>query len=169
EEQEAMSMAIAKGQQIDADVVMATDPDADRVGVAIKFPNGEFQLLNGNQIGALLTHYILSAKKELNQLRGNQYIVKTIVTSNLIAEIAKANQVDYYDTLTGFKFIGELITRLQGTQQYLVGGEESYGFLVGDLVRDKDAVNACAFIAEMTAYHKNQGKTLFDILIELYL
>ena len=169
EEQEAMSMAMAKGQQIDADVVMATDPDADRVGVAIKFPTGEFQLLNGNQIGALLTHYILGSKKELNQLAANQYIVKTIVTSNLIAAIAKANQVDCYDTLTGFKFIGELMTRLQGKQQYLVGGEESYGFLVGDLVRDKDAINACAFIAEMTAYYKNQEKTLFDILMELYL
>jgi len=169
EEQEAMSMSIACGAQIDADVVMATDPDADRVGVAIKFPSGEFQLINGNQIGSLLTHYVLTSKKALKQLTTNQYIVKTIVTSDLITAIAQANQVACYDTLTGFKFIGELITKLQGTQKYIVGGEESYGFLVGDLVRDKDAINACAFIAEMTAYYKNQGKTLYDVLIGLYL
>lgn len=169
EEEEAMSKAMQKGQEIDADVVMATDPDADRVGVAIKLPSGEFQLINGNQIGSLLTYYVLSSKKDLGQLKPNQYIVKTIVTSNLFSDIAKSYGVKSYETLTGFKFIGEVMTKLVGKETYLVGGEESYGFLVGDLVRDKDAVNSCAFIAEMTAYFKNQGKSLYDVLLKLYL
>src|SRR5690606_9188739 len=107
--------------------------------------SGEFTLLNGNQIGSLLTYYVLSSYQAQQKLKHDQYIVKTIVTSNLIADIANAFQVPYYDTLTGFKFIGEIMTKLEGDHQYLVGGEESYGFLVGDLVRDKDAVNACAF------------------------
>lgn len=169
EEEEAMSMAMEKGREIDADVVMATDPDADRVGVAIKLPSGEFQLINGNQIGSLLTYYVLSSKKDLGQLKSNQYIVKTIVTSNLFSDIAKSFGVKSYETLTGFKFIGEVMTKLEGKETYLVGGEESYGFLVGDLVRDKDAVNSCAFIAEMTAYFKSQGQSLHDVLIKLYL
>ncbi|MVZ65803.1 phospho-sugar mutase [Sphingobacterium sp. DK4209] len=169
EEEEAMAKAKQKGQDIDADVVMATDPDADRVGVAIKTPSGTFQLINGNQIGSLLSYYVLSSKKALGQLKPNDYIVKTIVTSNLFAAIADAHQVKYYETLTGFKYIGEVMTNLLGKENYLVGGEESYGYLVGDLVRDKDAVNSCAFIAEMTAYFKSQGKSLYDVLIELYL
>ncbi|WP_185218572.1 MULTISPECIES: phospho-sugar mutase [Sphingobacterium] len=169
EEEEAMSKAMAMGQEIDADVVMATDPDADRVGVAIKLPSGEFQLINGNQIGSLLTYYVLSSKKDLGQLKANQYIVKTIVTSNLFSDIAKAFDVKSYETLTGFKFIGEVMTKLEGKETYLVGGEESYGFLVGDLVRDKDAVNSCAFISEMAAYFKSQGKSLYDVLLKLYL
>lgn len=169
EEEEAMAKAKQKGQDIDADVVMATDPDADRVGVAIKTPSGTFQLINGNQIGSLLSYYVLSSKKALGQLKPNDYIVKTIVTSNLFAAIAEAHQVKYYETLTGFKYIGEVMTNLLGKENYLVGGEESYGYLVGDLVRDKDAVNSCAFIAEMTAYFKSQGKSLYDVLIELYL
>lgn len=169
EEEEAMSIAKKRGQELDADVVMATDPDADRVGLAVKNSKGEFQLLNGNQIGSLLTYYVLSTKKEKGILKDNDYIVKTIVTSNLISDIGESFDVKYYETLTGFKFIGEVITRLLGKENYLVGGEESYGYLVGDLVRDKDAVNSCAFIAEMTAYFKNQGKTLFDVLIDLYL
>ncbi|WP_433895930.1 phospho-sugar mutase [Sphingobacterium mizutaii] len=169
EEEEAMSKAMAMGQEIDADVVMATDPDADRVGVAIKLPSGEFQLINGNQIGSLLTYYVLSSKKDLGQLKANQYIVKTIVTSNLFSDIAKSFDVKSYETLTGFKFIGEVMTNLEGKETYLVGGEESYGFLVGDLVRDKDAVNSCAFISEMVAYFKSQGKSLYDVLLKLYL
>lgn len=168
EEEDAMSMALRKGKNCDADVVMATDPDADRVGVGVKLPSGEFTLLNGNQIGSLLTYYVLSSYQAQQKLKHDQYIVKTIVTSNLIADIANAFQVPYHDTLTGFKFIGEIMTKLEGDHQYLVGGEESYGFLVGDLVRDKDAVNACAFIAEMTAYFKGQGKTLYQVLTELY-
>ncbi len=169
EEEEAMSIAKQKGQELDADLVMATDPDADRVGLAVKNHKGEFQLLNGNQIGSLLTYYVLSCKQDKGELRDNDYIVKTIVTSNLISDIGSSFDVKFYETLTGFKFIGEVITRFLGKENYLVGGEESYGYLVGDLVRDKDAVNSCAFIAEMTAYFKSQGKSLFDVLIELYV
>lgn len=168
EEEEAMTMAKQKGQALDADVVMATDPDADRVGVAVKNHKGEMQLLNGNQIGSLLIYYVLSSKKAKGELRDNDFIVKTIVTSNLMSAIGDSFGVKHYDTLTGFKFIGEIMTKLEGKENYLVGGEESYGFLIGDLVRDKDAINSCAFIAEMAAYFKNEGKTVFDVLLELY-
>lgn len=168
EEEEAMTMATQKGRALDADVVMTTDPDADRVGLAVKNHKGEMQLLNGNQIGSLLIYYVLSSKKEKGELRDNDFVVKTIVTSNLMTAISDSFDVKHYETLTGFKFIGEIMTRLEGKENYLVGGEESYGFLVGDLVRDKDAVNACAFIAEMAAYFKNRGKTVFEILLELY-
>lgn len=168
EEEEAMTMATQKGQALDADVVMATDPDADRVGLAVKNHKGEMQLLNGNQIGSLLIYYVLSSKKANGELRDNDFIVKTIVTSNLMAAISDSFGVKHYETLTGFKFIGEIMTKMEEKENYLVGGEESYGFLVGDLVRDKDAINACAFIAEMAAYFKNEGKTVFDVLLELY-
>ncbi|PRD48807.1 phospho-sugar mutase [Sphingobacterium haloxyli] len=168
EEEEAMTMAKQKGQKLDADVVMATDPDADRVGLAVKNRKGEIQLLNGNQIGSLLIYYVLSSKKAKGELRDSDFIVKTIVTSNLMTDIGSSFGVKHYDTLTGFKFIGEVMTKLEEKENYLVGGEESYGFLVGDLVRDKDAVNACAFIAEMAAYFKTQGKTVFEVLLELY-
>lgn len=169
EEEEAMSQAMEEGQRRGADVVFATDPDADRVGAAVKNAQGEYQLLNGNQIGSLLVNYVLSAKKEQGDLRPDDYVVKTIVTTNLIADIANSYGVTYYDTLTGFKYIGELITLKAGMGRFLVGGEESYGFLVGELVRDKDAVVSAVFIAEMAAYYKDQGKTLFDALIELYM
>lgn len=169
EEEDAMSMAKQRGEELGADVVMATDPDADRVGVAVRNSKGEYQLLNGNQIGSLLTYYVLSSKKDKGELKENDYIVKTIVTTNLISDIGIDYGVKYYDTLTGFKYIGEVITRELGKENYLVGGEESYGFLVGDLVRDKDAVNSCAFIAEMAAYFKTQGKSLYEVLLELYV
>lgn len=169
EEEEAMSMAIKKGKEIDADIVMATDPDADRVGLAVKNNKGEIQLLNGNQIASLLVYYILSSKKQKSELNRNDFIVKTIVTSNLLSDISKSFSVKHYDTLTGFKFIGELITKLGDKENYLVGGEESYGYLIGDLVRDKDAINSCAFIAEMAAYFKSQNKSLFDVLLDIYL
>jgi phosphoglucomutase len=169
EEEDAMSMAKKRGEELGADVVMATDPDADRVGVAVRNSKGEYQLLNGNQIGSLLTYYVLSSKKDKSELKDNDYIVKTIVTTNLISDIGTDYGVKYYDTLTGFKYIGEVITRELGKENYLVGGEESYGFLVGDLVRDKDAVNSCAFIAEMAAYFKTQGKSLYEVLLELYV
>ncbi|MBD1421027.1 phospho-sugar mutase [Sphingobacterium chuzhouense] len=168
EEEEAMTMAKQKGEALDADIVMATDPDADRVGLAVKNHKGEIQLLNGNQIGSLLIYYVLSSKKAKGDLQDNDFIVKTIVTSNLMSDIGNSFGVKHYETLTGFKFIGEIMTKLEGKENYLVGGEESYGFLVGDLVRDKDAVNACAFIAEMAAYFKTQGKTVFEVLLELY-
>lgn len=169
EEEEAMSMALSKGKEIGADVIMATDPDADRVGVAVKNAQGDYQLLNGNQIGSLLAYYVLSSKKGRNELQENDYTVKTIVTTNLFSDISASFDVKCYDTLTGFKYIGEVMTDLLGRERYLVGGEESYGFLIGDLVRDKDAVNSCAFIAEMTAYFKGEGKTLFDVLLDLYV
>lgn len=168
EEEDAMALAKKKGEEIDADLVLATDPDADRVGIAVKNNKGEFQLLNGNQIGSLLVYYVLSTKSELKQLGSNPYIVKTIVTSNLQADIADHYGVKHYETLTGFKYIGELITNLGDSAQYLVGGEESYGFLVGDLVRDKDAPNSCAFLAEMTAYFKTKGKTVYEVLLDIY-
>lgn len=168
EEEDAMAMATKKGEEIDADLVLATDPDADRVGIAVKNSAGQFQLLNGNQIGSLLIYYVLSTKSELKQLGQNPYIVKTIVTSNLQADIADHYGVTHYETLTGFKYIGELITELGDSAQYLAGGEESYGYLVGDLVRDKDAPNSCAFLAEMTAYFKSQGKTVYQVLLDIY-
>lgn len=168
EEEDAMALAKKKGEEIDADLVLATDPDADRVGIAVKNNKGQFQLLNGNQIGSLLVYYVLSAKSNLKQLGANPYIVKTIVTSNLQADIADHYGVKHYETLTGFKYIGELITNLGDSAQYLVGGEESYGFLVGDLVRDKDAPNSCAFLAEMTAYFKSKGKTVYEVLLDIY-
>ncbi|RKF32482.1 phosphoglucomutase [Sphingobacterium siyangense] len=168
EEEDAMALAKKKGEEVDADLVLATDPDADRVGIAVKNNKGQFQLLNGNQIGSLLIYYVLSAKSELKQLGANPYIVKTIVTSNLQADIADHYGVKHYETLTGFKYIGELITNLGDSAQYLVGGEESYGYLVGDLVRDKDAPNSCAFLAEMTAYFKSKGKTVYEVLLDIY-
>lgn len=169
EEEEAMSIAMGEGRRKQADIVMATDPDADRVGVAVKNDKGEYQLLNGNQIGSLLVHYVLSSYAELGKFKENDYIVKTIVTTQLIADVAAKYDIPCLDVLTGFKFIGEIMTNNQGKGRYIVGGEESYGYLVGELVRDKDAVVSCAFIAEAAAYYKGQGKTLFDVLLELYL
>ncbi|EDM34250.1 phosphomannomutase [Pedobacter sp. BAL39] len=168
EEKEALTLALKKAEEIDADLVLATDPDADRVGIAVKNNDGQFVLLNGNQTGALLINYLLSAWEEKGKLNGEQYIVKTIVTTNLIEEIAKAKNVTYYNTLTGFKFIGQLITSLQGKKTFIGGGEESYGYLIGELVRDKDAVISCAFIAEMTAFYKDKGSSLYDALLNMY-
>ncbi|MDA0196297.1 MAG: phospho-sugar mutase [Bacteroidetes bacterium] len=168
EEKEAMSMALKKGQELDADLIMATDPDADRVGIGVKNNHGKFQLLNGNQTGALLVYYLLEKWKANGKLTGKEFIVKTIVTTNLIEEISKGYSVKYYNTLTGFKFIAALIKKLEGKEKFIGGGEESYGYLIGDEVRDKDAIASCAMIAEMTAYAKNEGKSLFDLLMEIY-
>ncbi len=169
EEQEAMTLALKKAQEIDADLVLATDPDADRVGIAVKNNDGEFVLLNGNQTGSLLIHYLLNAWEERGKLDGNQYIVKTIVTTNLIDAIAADKNVTCYNTLTGFKWIGQLITQLQGQKTFIGGGEESYGYSVGELVRDKDAIISCAFIAEMTAYYKDKGSSLYSALLDMYV
>jgi phosphoglucomutase len=169
EEKEALTLALKKAKEVDADLVLATDPDADRVGIAVKNNDGEFILLNGNQTGSLLINYLLTAWQERGKLDGKQYIVKTIVTSNLIDEIAKAKHVTCYNTLTGFKYIGELITKLQGKATFIGGGEESYGYLVGELVRDKDAIVSGAFISEMTAFYKDKGSSLFEALIDTYL
>ncbi len=167
EESEAMSIALKQATDTNADIVMATDPDSDRVGIGVKNTNGEFQLLNGNQTGALIVYYLLSKWKENNKLTGKEYIVKTIVTTELIAKIANGFNVKYYDTLTGFKFIAALIGELEGKETFIGGGEESYGYLISDFVRDKDAIASCAILAEMTAFFKNQGKSLFDILLDI--
>ena len=168
EEAEALSIALKKAKELDADLLMGTDPDADRVGTAVKNDKGEWQLLNGNQTGSLLIYYMLEAWEQRNKLNGNQYIVKTIVTTDLIHRIAEHYQVDSYDTLTGFKFIASVIRELEGKKEFIAGGEESYGYLISDFVRDKDAISSCAFIAEMAAFAKNQGKSVYDMLLEMY-
>ena len=168
EEKEALTMALNKAKETNADLVMATDPDADRVGIAIKNPEGEFELLNGNQTGVLLFNYVLSAWEKKGLFRGNEYIVKTIVTTYLIDKIAKSKGITCYNTLTGFKYIGALMTELEGEEKFIAGGEESYGYLVGDHVRDKDAVVACTMIAEMAAYYKEQGQSLYEALLDVY-
>jgi phosphoglucomutase len=169
EEKEAMSMALAKGKEVDADIVMATDPDADRVGIAIKNAENKFELLNGNQTGSMLIYYLLSRWSELKKLDGKQYIVKTIVTTELFKDIADAYDVESFDTLTGFKNIAAVIRELEGKKTFIGGGEESYGYMIGDYVRDKDAIASVVMIAEMTAYVKSQGKTLYQYLIEMYM
>lgn len=169
EEKEALTLALKKAEEIDADLVLATDPDADRVGIAVKNNDGQFVLLNGNQTGSLLINYLLSAWEEKGKLTGDQYIVKTIVTSNLIEEIAKKKNVTFYNTLTGFKWIGQLMTNLQGKKTFIGGGEESYGYLIGELVRDKDAVVSCAFISEMTAFYKDKGSSLYNAMLDMYV
>jgi phosphoglucomutase len=169
EEKEALTLALKKAKEVDADLVLATDPDADRVGIAIKNNDNEFILLNGNQTGSMLINYLLSAWEDAGKLTGKEYIVKTIVTSNLIEAIANAKGVKFFNTLTGFKYIGELMTKLQGKETFIGGGEESYGYLIGELVRDKDAVVSSAFIAEMTAYYKDKGSSLFQALVDTYI
>ncbi|UII31614.1 phospho-sugar mutase [Fulvivirga ulvae] len=168
EEAEALKLSLKKAKEINAELVMATDPDADRVGIAVKNNKGEYQLLNGNQTGSLLIYYILKRWKELNKYKGNEYVVKTIVTTELIDEIAARFGVKCYNTLTGFKYIASIIRELEGKKTFIAGGEESYGYMISDFVRDKDAVASCAMIAEMCAYARSQGKSLFDLLVELY-
>ncbi len=168
EEKEAMKLSLVKAKAIDADIVMATDPDADRIGIAIKNKQNEWELLNGNQTGSLLIYYLLSRWEELDKLDGNQFIVKTIVTTELIKNIADKFKVESYDTLTGFKHIAGLIKELEGKKEFIGGGEESYGYLISDFVRDKDAVASAVMLAEMTAYAKSQGKTVYDYLLEIY-
>lgn len=168
EEKEALTLALEKAKEIDAELVMATDPDADRVGIAVKDQHGEWTLLNGNQTGTLIINYMLNAWKKAGKLSGNEYIVKTIVTTYLMDRIADAYNVTCYNTLTGFKYIGELMTELEGKEQFIAGGEESYGYLIGDHVRDKDAVVSAAIIAEMAAVYKDRGSSLFEALQEIY-
>ena len=168
EEKSALIMSIAQAEAEKADLVLATDPDADRVGIAVRNLKGEMILLNGNMTGSLLVHYLLSQWKALNKLDGKQFVVKTIVTTELIKRMADAYQVPCYDVLTGFKYIAEKIKENEGKATFIGGGEESYGYLAGDFVRDKDAVIACCLIAEMTAFYANQGKSLYQMLLEIY-
>lgn len=169
EESAALTMALEKAKASDADLVMATDPDADRVGIAVKNKQGEFELLNGNQTGSFLLYYLLTKWKEKGKITGREYVVKTIVTTELIAAMAKDFHVEYYDVLTGFKFIADIIKQNEGFKNFIGGGEESYGYLAGEFVRDKDAVMSCMLIAEATAWAKDQEKTVFDVLAEIYM
>jgi len=169
ENAEALKMAIELAQSIDAELVMANDPDADRVGTAIKDDKGNWILPNGNQTGSLLVYYMLSQWAKKGKLTGKEYIVKTIVTSELFAEIAKKYGVPHYDVLTGFKYIADIIKQNEGKKTFIVGGEESYGYLAGEFVREKDAVMAAALIAETAAWAKDNGKSLFDLLLDIYM
>lgn len=168
EEPAAMALAVKKAQEVNADLVMATDPDADRVGIAIKDDKGEFVLLNGNQTASIFVYYLLTRWNELGKLTGKEYIVKTIVTTELLFEIAKKYDVKRYDVLTGFKYIADKILELEGKAQFIGGGEESYGYLAGDFVRDKDAVIATSMVAEAAAWAAEKGKTLYQVLNDIY-
>ncbi|MCL6524731.1 MAG: phospho-sugar mutase [Thermoflavifilum sp.] len=169
EEPEAMSLGLQKAKAIDADILLGTDPDADRVGVSVKNQQGEWILLNGNQTAVLAFNYVIEARREKNLLTPQDYVVKTIVTTDMIDAIAAHHHVRCYNVLTGFKYIASLIREKEGKEKYLIGGEESYGLMIGDQIRDKDAVSAVALICEMAAYEKTKGRSLFDKLIELYL
>jgi len=169
EEQSALEMALKLAEDVNANLVMATDPDSDRVGIAVRDERNELVLLNGNQTASIILYYIIRKWKENGKLTGNEYIVKTIVTSELLNDIAKKFQVPSYDVLTGFKWIAKLIRKKEGMNTFIAGGEESYGYMIGDFVRDKDAVSACALIAETAAWAAEQGKTLFELLLDIYL
>lgn len=165
EERSAMEMVIKKGTAVNADMVMATDPDTDRVGIGVRKPSGEFILLNGNQAFSLMMWFILKNQSSTQ----DAYIAKTIVTSELVDDMAKALNVECFNTLTGFKYIAEVMKQQEGKKRFIAAGEESYGYMVGDFVRDKDAVSACAFFAAMAASAKAEGKTIYDWLIDMYV
>jgi len=169
EESATLQMATDKAKEVGAELVLATDPDADRVGIAIKNDKGELILMNGNQTAAILIYYLLSQWKAKGKIEGKEYIVKTIVTTELLADMATKFGVEYFDVLTGFKYIAEIIKQLEGKKKYIGGGEESYGYLAGEFVRDKDAVMACSLIAEAAAWAKDQGKMLYDVLLDIYV
>ncbi len=169
ENAEALTLAIKLAKSIDADIVMASDPDADRVGMACKNSNGEWVLMDGNQTCMIFLYYIINNRIATHQMKGDEFIVKTIVTTELVKEIAKKNNVEMFDVYTGFKWIAREIRLNEGKKKYIGGGEESYGFLAEDFVRDKDAVSACTLLAEICAWAKDQGKTLFDVLMDVYV
>ncbi|ADY35454.1 phosphoglucomutase/phosphomannomutase alpha/beta/alpha domain I [Phocaeicola salanitronis DSM 18170] len=169
ENAEALTMAINLAKSIDADIVMASDPDADRVGMACKDDKGEWVLINGNQTCLIFLYYIIKNRIAMGKMKGNEFIVKTIVTTEVIRKVAEKNNIKMMDCYTGFKWIAREIRLREGKEQYIGGGEESYGFLAEDFVRDKDAVSACSLLAEICAWAKDQGKTLYDILMEVYL
>lgn len=169
EEASALKMALELAQKIDAEIVMATDPDADRVGLGVKDDTGKFILLNGNQAATLLIYYLLFKWNEKGMIKGKEFIVKTIVTTDLLADIAKRFKVECHEVLTGFKYIAEIIRKLEGEKTFIGGGEESYGYLAGSFVRDKDAILCCALFAEIAAWAKEQNKSLYQLLIEIYV
>jgi phosphoglucomutase len=169
EEPGAFKMAIEKAIASGADMIMASDPDADRVGMAIRNDKKEFILLNGNQTASLLTYYLLRRWKELGKLTGKEYIIKTIVTTDLMKTLAEKFGVEYYNVFTGFKFIAEVIREQEGKKVFIGGGEESYGYNIGEFVRDKDAVATCCTLSEMAAWAASQGKTMYDVLLDMYV
>lgn len=169
EESEAMSIGLKKAKEIDADILLGTDPDSDRVGIGVKDNSGNWILVNGNQTAALVFNYVIEARKVKGILQPNDMVVKTIVTTELVDTIAKSYGVNCYNVLTGFKWIAELIKEKEGKENYIVGGEESYGLMIGDQVRDKDAISAVAIICEMAAYEKDKGRSLFQKLVDLYV
>ncbi len=169
EEPAALKLAVERAKEIDADIVMASDPDADRMGIAVKNDKGEWILMNGNQTAQMFVYYLIRRNKELGRLKGNEYIVKTIVTTEQIAAMAKAYKVPYFDVYTGFKWIANVMREQEGKKRYIGGGEESYGFLVQDFVRDKDAVSACVIMAEICAWAKDNGKSIYELMQDIYL
>lgn len=169
EEAETMSIGLKKAKELDADILLGTDPDADRVGIGVKNHKGQWVLMNGNQTAVLAFSYMMEARKAKGIARPEDMVITTIVTTEMINEVAKQNNVACYNVLTGFKWIAEKIKELDGQKNYVIGGEESFGLMIGNQIRDKDAVSAVALMCEMAAYEKNQGKTLFDKMIELYI
>ena len=169
EERETMSIGLKKAKELDADILLGTDPDADRVGVGVKDNHGNWVLLNGNQTALIVFNYIIEARKLSGKAEPNDMVVKTIVTTDMIDKIAEKNNINCYNVLTGFKWIAELIREKEGIENYIVGGEESFGLMIGDRVRDKDSVSAVAMICEIAAVEKQKGKTLFEKLMELYM
>jgi phosphoglucomutase len=169
EEPAALDLAIKRGIETEADVVLATDPDADRIGAAIRDDEGNFRLVNGNQIMLILIYYLMTRRKEYGLLKGKEFIVKTIVTSELVKKIADKMGIEMFDCYTGFKWIADVIRKNEGVKKYIGGGEESYGFLADDFVRDKDSVSACTLFAEVAAWAKDNGKTLYQLLQDIYV
>ena len=169
EESETMSIGLVKAKALDADILLGTDPDADRVGIGVKNHKGEWVLMNGNQTAVLAFAYMMEARKAKGIAQPNDMVITTIVTSEMINQVAKQNQVNCYNVLTGFKWIAELIKEKEAKENYIIGGEESFGLMIGDQIRDKDAVSAVALLCEMAAYEKSKGRTLFDKMIDLYV
>jgi Phosphomannomutase len=169
EEPAALDMAIQKAKAVDADIVMASDPDADRLGIAVKNDKGDWILVNGNQTALIFMYYLIRRWKELGKITGSEFAVKTIVTTEIIKELAEKNGVECFDCYTGFKWIAAVIREFEGKRQYIGGGEESYGFLAQDFVRDKDAISACSLMAEIAAWAKDNGKTLYEMIQDIYL
>ncbi|MGC4104465.1 phospho-sugar mutase [Ferruginibacter sp.] len=169
EEREAMSIGLKKAKELDADILLGTDPDSDRVAIGIKNKHGEWVLMNGNQTAVLAFNYMIEARKVKGIAQPNDMVIKTIVTTDMIDTIAKANNIACYNVLTGFKWIASMIKEKEGKENYVIGGEESFGLMIGDKVRDKDAISAVALLCEMAAYEKNKGRTLFDKMIDMYL
>lgn len=169
EESETMSIGLAKARELNADILLGTDPDADRVGIGVKNHRGEWVLMNGNQTAVLAFAYMMEARKAKGIAQSNDMVISTIVTTEMINEVARQNEVACYNVLTGFKWIAEKIKELEGKENYVIGGEESFGLMIGDQIRDKDAVSAVALMCEMAAYEKNKGRSLFDKMIDLYI